>query len=242
MIAYEGNSLLNGDPIALILTDKSTNRKTGTMIQSWIIPTKDGVMSNDEAVCGDCPLRAGACYVTKFFAPNNIQKTYWKGGYEKIDYRWLRHEVLRIGSWGDPAAIPFEVWEDLLRRTKMQHRFTGYTHQWRTCDPRFATICMASVETLEDAELAHSMGYKTFRVKSADEPKQPNETMCLNTTIGASCKNCLLCNTASGDIVIDVHGSINAVYKYKDYRNADPATGAQPNSDSLADGGDNSDI
>lgn len=38
MIAYEGNSLINGDPIALILTNKSQNAKTGAMIQSWIIP------------------------------------------------------------------------------------------------------------------------------------------------------------------------------------------------------------
>jgi hypothetical protein len=242
MIAYEGNSLLNGDPIALILTDSSTNRKTGTMIQSWIIPAKDSVMVNDVAVCGDCPLREGACYVTKFFAPNNIQKTYWRGGYEKLDTRWLRNEVLRIGSWGDPAAIPYDVWADLLRRTHLPERFTGYTHQWRTCDTRFATICMASVETLEDAELAHSMGYKTFRVKSKEEAKQPNETECLNRTVGLSCKNCLLCNTTSGDIVIDVHGSINAVYKYRDYRNADSTTGAQPNGDVLADGGDTDDI
>jgi hypothetical protein len=77
---------------------------------------------------------------------------------------------------------------------------------------------MDSVETLEDAKLAQSMGYKTFRVKEANEPKQPNETMCLNQTIGITCKQCLLCNTTSGDIAIDVHGTSRAVNKYRQFR------------------------
>lgn len=218
MIAYEGNSLLNGAPIALILTTGSSNKKTGTMMQSWIIPVNEDVLVNDEAVCGDCPMREGACYVTKFFAPNNIQKTYRKGNYERLDTSKLRNEILRVGSWGDPAAIPYDVWANLLRRTQLAAKFTGYTHQWRNCDPAFASICMASVETLEDAALAQSMGYKTFRVKEANEPKQPNETMCLNQTIGTNCKNCLLCNTASGDIAIDVHGNTRAVKKYREFR------------------------
>lgn len=217
MIAYEGNSLINGDPIALILTNKSQNAKTGAMIQSWIIPQHGTLLDKDAdiSVCGDCPMREGACYVTKFFAPRNVQKTYQASKYEQLDTSKLRNEVLRIGSWGDPAALPHDVWANLLRRTQLSDRFTGYTHQWRTCDPAFTSLCMASVETLEDAELAHSMGYKTFRVKSPDEPKQPNETVCLNTTIGISCKNCLLCNTTSGDIVIDVHGSGKSHKHYK---------------------------
>lgn len=217
MIAYEGPSLLDDTPIALILTSGSTNRKTGTMIQSWIIPATGNLLDKDAdlSVCGDCALREGACYVTKFFAPRNVQKTYQRGGYEQLTPANIRNEILRIGSWGDPAALPFDVWANLLRRTTLPGKFTGYTHQWRTCDPAFATICMASVESLEDAALAHAMGYKTFRVKSAIEPKQPNETLCLNTTIDLSCKNCLLCNTTSGDVVIDVHGSSKSHKHYK---------------------------
>jgi hypothetical protein len=216
MIAYEGPSSIDDTPIALILTGDSANKKTGTMIQSWIIPQKGNLLDKDAdiSVCGDCPLREGACYVTKFFAPRNIQKTYQADKYDRLTAASIRHEVLRVGSWGDPAAVPADIWLRLIRLTHLNKRFTGYTHQWRTCDPIFATFCMASVETEEDMHLAHSMGYKTFRVKLKEEPKLPNETMCLSTTIGISCKQCLLCNANSGDVVIDVHGSSKS---YKHY-------------------------
>ncbi len=220
MIAYEGPSLIDDTPIALILTDGSSNKKTGTMLQSWIIPQHGNILDKDAdiAVCGDCVFREGACYVTKFFAPRNIQKTYQAGNYEKLRPHRIRHEILRIGSWGDPAALPAHIWQQLLRRTSLQGRHTGYTHQWRTCDPIFATFCMASVETEADMHLAHSMGYKTFRVKLPDEPKLPTEAICLNTTTGMSCKQCLLCNAASGDIVIDAHGNHNALNHYNALR------------------------
>lgn len=226
MIAYEGPSLIDDTPIALILTSDSTNKKTGTMIQSWIIPQKGNLLDKDAdiSVCGDCPLREGACYVTKFFAPRNIQKTYQAGNYVPFKSSDIRNEVLRIGSWGDPAALPYDVWANLIRRTTLFEKYTGYTHQWRTCDPAFSSICMASVETEEDMRLAHSMGYKTFRVKLKEEPKLPNETVCLNTTVGISCKQCLLCNASSGDIVIDVHGSGKSYKHYNLVRNVSPDT------------------
>lgn len=217
MLVYEGPSELDGKPIALILTNNSINRKTGTMVQSWIIPTSVDLMKDDSSVCGDCSIHE-ACYVTKVFAPNNVQKTYKAGKYAKLKSSDIGHEILRIGAWGDPAAIPVDIWLRLLRRTNLIGKHTGYTHQWRTCDPLFATFCMASVETLEDAKLAQAMGYKTFRVKDVNEPKQPNETMCLNQTIGITCKQCLLCNTTSGDVVIDAHGTNHLIKKYREKR------------------------
>jgi hypothetical protein len=222
MIAYEGPSLIDDTPIALIITDGSSNKKTGTMLQSWIIPQQGNIndKDGDYSVCGDCAMH-DACYVTKIFAPRNVQKTYQAGKYDKLTSDFIRHEILRIGAWGDPAALPADVWLDLLRRTRQPGRHTGYTHQWRTCDPIFATFCMASVETEADMHLAHSMGYKTFRVKLPTEPKLPNETMCLNSTIGLTCKKCLLCNASSGDITIDVHGSGKSYKHYNILREKD---------------------
>lgn len=216
MIAYEGPSLLDDTPIALILTADSSNSKTGAMLQSWIIPQHGNLLDKDadKSVCGDCPLREGACYVTKFFAPRNVQKTYQRGNYERLKPYSIRNEILRIGSWGDPAALPADVWFRLLKRTGLRNHSTGYTHQWRSCDPAFASICMASVETEEDAIIARSMGYRTFRVKKPSEQIQPSETMCLNTTVGMTCKQCLLCNTQNGDIVINAHGNKRAVNEY----------------------------
>jgi hypothetical protein len=217
MIAWEGDSLLNGEPIALILTQGSKNKKTGDMLQSWIIPQKGNLLHKDVdiSVCGNCPLREGACYVTKFQAPRNVQKTYQRGGYELIKPNNIRNEILRVGSWGDPAALPAIIWQRLLRRTTLSGKHTGYTHQWRTCDPVFATFCMASVENEADMNLAHSMGYRTFRVKNFEEPALPNEVMCLNTKIGVTCKQCTMCNASSGDIVINVHGTPRSINKYE---------------------------
>lgn len=70
-IMYQGASLLDGAPIAVIATLNSSNRKTGAMIQTWVIrtdlsPTEALRSAADASVCGACPHRqslGGACYV-----------------------------------------------------------------------------------------------------------------------------------------------------------------------------------
>ena len=49
---------------------------------------------------------------------------------------------IRGGSYGDPAAVPFHVWESFLDGMESG---TAYTHQWRNF-PELAAFCMASVE------------------------------------------------------------------------------------------------
>ena len=63
-IAYEGPSLIDGAPIAVIINkiDGSDNSKTGAIVQSFIIrsdvgPTDALKTGQDESVCGDCPHR-----------------------------------------------------------------------------------------------------------------------------------------------------------------------------------------
>tara|TARA_Y100000310_G_scaffold70704_1_gene66454 strand:+ start:7449 stop:8192 length:744 start_codon:yes stop_codon:yes gene_type:complete len=67
--AWRGPSPVDGTPIVLILTGlsplaskQSTNRKTGAMVQSYILrqdmaPIVAVMSAMDRAVCGDCPLR-----------------------------------------------------------------------------------------------------------------------------------------------------------------------------------------
>ena len=70
MVVYEGPSLINGEPVVVIATglDKpSTNRKTGPMVQTYILLAderpRDAIQSGkDEAICGSCPARGGWCY------------------------------------------------------------------------------------------------------------------------------------------------------------------------------------
>jgi hypothetical protein len=69
---------------------------------------------------------------------------------------------VRIGAYGDPAAVPLSVWDTILKHCKS----TGYTHQWRTCDPGYAQYCMASCDTPLDVLLSTAKGYRTFYVQN----------------------------------------------------------------------------
>mgnify|MGYP003965830867 FL=1 len=73
------------------------------------------------------------CYVKTFQAPLSVWKSYKKGNYEKISLhklsKLLTFRSVRVGSYGDPAVIPNEVWDKMLSRTLGN---TGYTHQWQT--------------------------------------------------------------------------------------------------------------
>ena len=71
VILYDGASMLDGEPIVVIATLETSNRKTGEMVQTWIIrsdiaPTDAAKSGDDKSICGACPHRhysKGACYV-----------------------------------------------------------------------------------------------------------------------------------------------------------------------------------
>lgn len=56
--------------------------------------------------------------------------------------------TVRIGSYGDPAAVPTRVWEELVKNAR---NFTGYTHQWR---PKTCPECYGS--GLAESETKHA--------------------------------------------------------------------------------------
>lgn len=184
VLFYRGPSLLTGDPIVAVLTGltyASHNAKTGKMLQTWLLRADVAPMvakrqNLDDAVCGDCKLRGqdgvdSACYVTVWFGPNNVWKAARRGGYPDVGWPELQARVagrsLRLGAYGDPAAVPFEVWRLLLSKAG---GWVGYTHAWRHCDPRLKTICMASVDSEDEFHLAHFAGWRTFRVRAATDP------------------------------------------------------------------------
>jgi hypothetical protein len=216
-LLWEGQSLLNGVPIAVILTGvfaPSHNRKTGPMIQSWILGQSDLPIANiqsgaDEAVCGNCPLRRITCYVN----PRTIQqigRKYQQGDYPQItqaeiDVLASLRRSLRVTAYGDAAATPFDIWEPLFN--KLPH--TGYTHQWRNCDPRWRNKLMASVESPAGAIEAQERGWRSFRVVAEGAPLLPHETLCPNNQNPKhQCINCGLCDGAGTkpSIVDPVHG------------------------------------
>jgi hypothetical protein len=182
-IFYRGPSLLTGDQIVGVATGlegDSHNAKTGPMVQAWILrpdmAPMDAVRENvDDAICGTCALRGRGghdrkCYVTPWLGPYKVWKRFADGGYIDASWRDLHALVegrhLRLGAYGDPGAIPFEVWRALLVKTA---GWVGYTHAWRVCDPRLKTIVMASVDTENEFHLAHLAGWRTFRVRLATD-------------------------------------------------------------------------
>ena len=127
---------------------------------------------------------------------------------------------IRLGAYGDPAAVPFHVWQTLLEHANPA---TGYTHQWRVCDSRFARYCMASADSVAEAAEAQALGYRTFRVGSkAESIVQGAEALCPASAEAGKRTTCAACNLCGGDrvkaksIFIPVHGSqghVNAFEK-----------------------------
>lgn len=215
-ILYKGPSVLDGAPIIVVATMSTNNEKTGDMIQTWIMredvsPIEASAQKLDSSVCGMCPHRTslkGACYVTLHQAPLAVWKSYKKGNYKDLDSRDLLHfsgRQIRLGSYGDPAAVPFEVWQNVVNHTAGN---TGYTHQLhhKRFDRRIATICQISADTEKQAQDAWKKGYKTFRVKTPNMRRLENEITCVNTTHNVSCLDCGLCDGKRANVVIDVHG------------------------------------
>ena len=220
LVVYEGPSVLNGAPIVAIVTGlaaPSTNRKTGPMAQLWIldattephIAVKTG---EDESVCGDCPARGKWCYVTTFQGPLSIYRTWKRGGYQQYDPRLLEAHVLRFGAYGDPAAVPIDRLDEIGRHVR---RFTGYTHQWKSCDSKLRHYCMASVDTIGDQREAAVSGWRTFRVCSPDSERLKGESVCPASNesgIDITCYDCGACDgrrrpRVKSNIVIQAHGA-----------------------------------
>ena len=208
-ILYRGPSMLDGAPIVVIatgLTGKSRNAKTGDMVQTWILrddvdphdATKGG---EDASICGDCvhrPALGGSCYVKVFQAPKSVWKAFQRGVYsEGLDYavQAAAGRMVRLGSYGDPAAVPLRVWEAF---TSLAEGWTGYTHQWRTAPAGFKPLVMASADSEAEGIIARVSGWRTFRVRTASEPiLAKQEFMCPASeeagrkTDCASCKACM---------------------------------------------------
>ena len=225
-ILYEGPSILDGKPIVVIATLSTSNRKTGPMIQTWIIrsdidPVSASKKGEDSSICGNCPHRhnsGGACYVNIGQAPLAIYKAYKRGLYPQIDYVadniHFLGRMVRLGAYGDPSAMPYEVAEKV---TSLGRGHTGYVHQIRhkNFDKRFLNLCMVSADTPKQALKYQSMGAKTFRVAMDGDMMFDSEIECLSESEGVQCDACGLCNGQKQSIAITVHGSRASKFKSK---------------------------
>jgi hypothetical protein len=235
VVLYGGPSRIDGAPIIAIacrITEASENEKTGAMVQTFIMrrdiaPHLALKTGDDASVCGNCKLRPinkgkTRCYVRVYQAPLSVWNAYHRGRYAVpgLDFdAALLQELFaglsfRIGSYGDPAAIPSRVWKTATRRVKNR---TGYTHQWRSrIGAGLKNLCMASADNEADVATATAKGWRTFRVRKHDAPTLANEAICPASAEGGKrvqCDTCGLCQgatIAARNIVIADHGLMDA--------------------------------
>lgn len=230
-VFYEGASLIDGAPIVGIATLESENQKTGAMVQTWImrsdIAPADAVRSGlDSSVCGDCALRGSAdptgrrdwptgriCYVDVYRAPTAIYSAYLRGAYPRIDpldpaaRDQLIGRKLRMGAYGDPAAIDTLLWFQLIEYCD---GWTGYTAQWRKAHAQgLRELCMASVQSEREHAAAVMLGWRTYAVIGSAAPVPTGRALC--PTPVKQCIDCMACDgslrQSAASMVIRGHGS-----------------------------------
>jgi len=219
--------------LVVIATTESINRKTGDMIQVWILrsdvdPVTALKQGSDRRICGDCqhrPENNGSCYVNVGQAPGSVFRAYANGSYTRLDIAdyasVFAGRAVRLGAYGDPAFIPEKVIAGICAAAD---NWTGYTHQWRK-NAWLKQYVMASVDSIAEKIEASSWGWRTFRVSGNGQgtggligESCTGEIICPASQGKTTCASCLLCNGVHGmdkrkSITIPAHGSTASKFK-----------------------------
>ena len=236
-VLWKGPSKFDGKPIVAIAIIKSRNSKTGNMVQTFILradvnPLDALANGADRSICGDCVHRprvlpidvtrklakvrtVRTCYVNVGQSVMAVWKAYKRGRYPfdpAAAAAACAGRMVRLGAYGDPAAVHVRTWHALLQRAAGH---TGYTHSWRTRAARaLKGLVMASADSAAELERARAAGWRTFRVRTATEPLQARELVCpasAENDTGRTCSSCGACNGAArgpaqASVAIIVHG------------------------------------
>jgi hypothetical protein len=223
-IIYRGPSMLDQSPIVAVMIPASSNKKTGAMDQIYILadsekdPLEINRLGLDFGICGNCKFKGDpapdkekgtarnrACYVTLFQGPLIVWKSLRAGKYLAA-FPWELSELgrgrnIRLGAYGDPAAIPAHIIEALLEHAAGH---TGYSHQWDLlASDKLAARCMISADTETIARVHWAAGRRTFRViDSVDDIVPGSEILCPATAEAGRRTNCNDCGLCAGSSVI----------------------------------------
>lgn len=241
-IIYSGPSLIDGSPIVCVAIVTSGNQKTGDMVQSYVLradmsPLEASKTGADYAICGNCKHRGTpttnpdkkqaegrTCYVNLGQGPNQIHRRLQGSGYPTATPEQVqeigRGRMVRLGTYGDPSALPAHVFDNLLKHAAGH---TGYTHQHSTNTAQAYKRNMYSADTPAEAQQAHAKGYRTFRVIPVADYTAQGKAALLSTEIlcpaskeaGAKvqCNDCKLCSGSSikaKNVAIVAHGTNKA--------------------------------
>lgn len=210
-VFYRGPSLIDGAPIVGVAIYSGRNSKTGRVLQTYIIradmnPLEASKTGADVSICGTCPLRgtptedparkqaAGRrCYVNLGQGPLSVFRALERGRYADVDPAAIgAGRMVRVGTYGDPAAIPGEVWDAMLSQATT---WTAYTHQkpWRP------DLAMQSADTLSEAQAHWRAGRRTFRVLTGLADLDPaNEALCPASKEAGRRVQCAACKLCKG--------------------------------------------
>jgi len=210
-VFYRGPSLIDGAPIVGVAVYSDRNSKTGRVLQTYIIradmnPLDASKTGADVSICGTCPLRGTPtedparkqatgrrCYVNLGQGPLAVYRALERGRYPDVDPAAIgAGRMVRVGSYGDPAAIPGEVWDAMLSQATT---WTAYTHQkpWRP------DIAMQSADTLDEAQAHWRAGRRTFRVLTGLADLDPvNEALCPASKEAGRRVQCAACKLCKG--------------------------------------------
>ena len=221
-VLWRGLSPINRQPIVAVLTITSANRKTGNMMQVWILnessdPVQSIATGEDVSICGNCPHRkqpdgTRTCYVNPGQAPLSVYKTWQSGGYHHINTlspdgkaKLFKGRGIRWGAYGDPACIPADI---VAECSALASYHTAYTHQWgQPWAAAHRRLLMASCDSVTDHDKAKAMGWATFTVASVNA-RVTHAKQCPATVehSQAQCATCKLCNGVRADVFVHAHG------------------------------------
>ena len=214
-IIYKGPSLLDGKPIVAIATWSNRNTKTGAVVQTYILrsdinPLEASKTGEDFSICGDCTMRGEVnddpkrkqakgrrCYVNLGQGVLIVYKSFLRGVYAMANTKAGRNTLgrarfVRVGTYGDPAAVPAFIWEQLLAEADT---FTAYSHQsgWRP------DIAMQSADNKAEALDHWKAGRRTFRViADLAELDKTNEALCPASKEAGRRVQCTACKLCKG--------------------------------------------
>ena len=214
-IIYKGPSLLDGKPIVAIATWSNRNTKTGAVVQTYILrsdinPLEASKTGEDFSICGDCTMRGEVnddpkrkqakgrrCYVNLGQGVLIVYKSFLRGVYAMANTKAGRNTLgrarfVRVGTYGDPAAVPAFIWEQLLAEADT---FTAYSHQsgWRP------DIAMQTADNKAEALDHWKAGRRTFRViADLGELDKTNEALCPASKEAGRRVQCTACKLCKG--------------------------------------------
>lgn len=237
-VIYRGPSLLDGKPIvviAVVTKGSHANSKTGAMLQTYILrsdmhPMAANKSGEDYSICGQCPHRGiptdradrklalkRTCYVNMGQGVNITWKAFQRDYYPDITGHTAiaalgRGRKVRLGTYGDPAAVPGYIWASLLSESS---GWTAYSHQSGMRGAAFMPgVMMQSADTLADAQAAWSAGNRTFRIiSSAADMAKGQEILCPASKEAGYRTTCIACSLCKGSaikaksIAIVAHGA-----------------------------------